>query len=439
MSKEADIASRPSSAKSLGPLKTRQSTPEAISTSSASTEMNSKDPLPPISAEPRRRSSHESRPRIVSYHREISSKDDEELTERNEGCAAVMCQTEWSWMEDMKQHQKIRAARRISVASSVMSPQLSSAHSSARERVQKVSVVMDHMNKAEDGSVTSSPYPSRDDEYGIPILHLDSESEHSSDEDSMYQYKYIEGEEGEEGEDKKPQDQILPSIGPPEILKYQRESTKVEGTPNEEAVKVADQEGTSGGMFEGICEFCHESIRPFPSMEDQKKMAPEDLYCCNSYRDFVQFIITHPLHDAEEKKKRDEQIDIKPHPPYGSKQARKDAKERAAQRMRERELARQQAAMAAGISGPTPAGGGGGVARQMKTINYQLSSQKCLEDGWTVRPPSPLFDPLVGCEVFEPEPLLPPWAESSAKQTKKRSLILKYYDDGHKFITLFPD
>lgn len=46
------------------------------------------------------------------------------------------------------------------------------------------------------------------------------------------------------------------------------------------------------------------------------------------------------------------------------------------------------------------------VARQMKTINYQLSSQKCLEEGWTLRAPSPLLDDD-GDDVFIPEPLNP--------------------------------
>lgn len=46
------------------------------------------------------------------------------------------------------------------------------------------------------------------------------------------------------------------------------------------------------------------------------------------------------------------------------------------------------------------------VARQMKTINYQLSSQKCLEEGWTIRAPSPMMEDE-GDDVFEPEPLNP--------------------------------
>ena len=40
----------------------------------------------------------------------------------------------------------------------------------------------------------------------------------------------------------------------------------------------------------------------------------------------------------------DEMIDIKPHPPYGTKAARRAAKERAAERAREREMERQRAA-----------------------------------------------------------------------------------------------
>ena len=46
------------------------------------------------------------------------------------------------------------------------------------------------------------------------------------------------------------------------------------------------------------------------------------------------------------------------------------------------------------------------VTRQMKTINYQLSSQKCLDEGWTLRAPSPLAELDPDVDVFEPQPLL---------------------------------
>ena len=43
----------------------------------------------------------------------------------------------------------------------------------------------------------------------------------------------------------------------------------------------------------------------------------------------------------------------------------------------------------------------------MKTVNYTLSSQKCLEEGWTIRPPSPVQEDEEVPEVFEPEPVDP--------------------------------
>lgn len=46
------------------------------------------------------------------------------------------------------------------------------------------------------------------------------------------------------------------------------------------------------------------------------------------------------------------------------------------------------------------------VARQVKTIKYQLSSQMCLNEGWTIRPPSPVL-PDDDNDVFTPEPLDP--------------------------------
>ena len=44
------------------------------------------------------------------------------------------------------------------------------------------------------------------------------------------------------------------------------------------------------------------------------------------------------------------------------------------------------------------------VARQVKTIKYQLSSQMCLNEGWTIRPPSPVLQDD-DTDVFVPEPL----------------------------------
>lgn len=69
----------------------------------------------------------------------------------------------------------------------------------------------------------------------------------------------------------------------------------------------------------------------------------------------------------------------------------------------------------------------------MKTINYQLSSQKCLEEGWTVRPPSPLTADE-GDDAFIPEPL-----NIDLIRSGRLGLVEKFYENGQKFLTMFPD
>lgn len=41
----------------------------------------------------------------------------------------------------------------------------------------------------------------------------------------------------------------------------------------------------------------------------------------------------------------------------------------------------------------------------MKTINFQLSSQKCIDEGYVIRPPSPLMDQEFLANPFEIEPM----------------------------------
>lgn len=65
------------------------------------------------------------------------------------------------------------------------------------------------------------------------------------------------------------------------------------------------------------------------------------LYCCPQYERLIKFELAQRTDKAH---LVDEMIDIKPHPPYGTKAARRAAKERAAERAREREMERQRAA-----------------------------------------------------------------------------------------------
>ncbi|XP_052784218.1 glutamate-rich protein 6-like isoform X3 [Mya arenaria] len=314
------------------------------------------------------------------------------------------------------------------------------------------------------------------DEYGIPILDLSSDTDDSSDEESVHRKV-------------KDDRTFMPSVGPPNILQYQRESEKHDipvEDPEERLLPDdvdTDDMGIPHGMFSGKCEFCSRPIKPFPTVEKQLKMPPESLYCCNDYREFVEFVTSTNRDMEDEQSKKTKLIDIKPHEHVGSKQDRNAAKEKAVQRMREREIQRRQqeasgmkqdffaspqSAMSTMNIPNAPFGTAATVstgspqrflesanfARQMKTINYQLSSQKCLDEGWTVRAPSPLFDDL-GDDVFTPEPLNPdmiadgkpienapafrPDSEFYRQRLRERPLIEKFYESGQKFLTMFPD
>ncbi|GFO38317.1 glutamate-rich protein 6-like [Plakobranchus ocellatus] len=428
-------------------------------------------------------------------------------------------QTDWKWKDVME-----RTGKGNLLAPSSVKPESRQTISQARTDDESL---MDDRTGTDYTPFSLQP----NDEFGIPMLDMSSDSDSSEDESP----KKV-----------KPQRHHLPTIGPPQILKYIRESDQLERETDrassdleddyrnmESADYVLDEQGRPAGMFSGPCEFCG------------KKRLEEDM------------------------SKKNEKISIKVHGHHGSKQARKLAKEQAVQRMRERELARRQqeasglqAAFyqsAAGSQGggasraPKPNQGGGGmifkdmdyqdtdvekesydgplpgmadqaldggkrgggrrgedgggglegsdadrvdgadkkssrrgagnsrgggesksgtgvsghfsgrghsqlaptgalgpvsslssfaglggeVARQMKTINYQLSSQRCLEEGWTLRAPSPLDLDNPENEVFVPEPLHPSMIASG--KLHGRQLVEKFYPDGKKFITMFPD
>ncbi|XP_070539412.1 uncharacterized protein [Ptychodera flava] len=309
-------------------------------------------------------------------------------------------------------------------------PSLSSSQISDSDGESTLSGTTGVSSKSAKGS--STKYSARKKEFfdfgedGIPPLELSSESD-SSD---------FEEDQGKEREDDL--SDLMPGVGPPTILQYQRESEQPQIEYKEPDAKPGGGL-PEGGIWSGTCEFCQQPIKPFPTLEMQQRYPSSQLFCCSEYEEFYELYCCEDYHQFAEYTIRngpegsypvDEKIDIAPHPPYGSKQARRAAKERAAQRMREREMARQRAAGANQANFYA-------FARQMKTINYAYSSQKCRDEGWTLRPPSPLFEEIAAPEVFEPEPLPPAFSVRSKKQ--ERPLVQKYYEDGRKFLTIFAD
>ncbi|XP_041356593.1 glutamate-rich protein 6-like isoform X2 [Gigantopelta aegis] len=347
-------------------------------------------------------------------------------------------QTDWDWVDEAANEETQEVPSEVEVKEA---PQ---------EKVEVEEPVQD------DRIVDAGPYTPYSDEFGIPIMNVSSDSEDSSD--------------GESWRKQQENRDYLPSIGPPQILQYLREADKPQEGKGDDLMDEL-------GLFGGICEFCGQQIKPFPSVERQQELPPDELYCCDQYREFVEFATTTAFDLELEVRKQQRMISVKPHAHFGTKKDRKAAKERAVQRMRDRELQRRKQeaeGMQSSLFSPGPsaherggahpsgrAGHGakavsmapsgmsnfaasqfrGGpmgpmgmdVTRQMKTINYQLSSQRCLDEGWTLRCPTPLMEEEEVCEVFIPEPLI------ESGKLVDRPLIQKYYENGQKFLTIFSD
>ncbi|XP_065926256.1 glutamate-rich protein 6 isoform X9 [Magallana gigas] len=364
-------------------------------------------------------------------------------------------QTDWDWLEEAEKSGKARLLGPRDKKDNKQKKDSRSTPTKSDSKGKKEDSKSDIPVVQEEPS-GPSPYPIND-EFGVPMLELSSDSDTSSDE--------------EEYTGRKVQDDrtFMPSIGPPQILQYNRESEKKEievSEPSERAQDEdeaeTDEQGRIHGMFGGTCEFCGHAVQPWPTLEQQQTVPPDQLYCCNEYREFVEYTTEQAQAMETQHLNATKKISISSHPHYGSsKEDRKVAKERALQRMREKEMQRKQQE-ASGFqqqsnfyssvrpnfrrqglnaqnmykdldsqSPPPPLPNI--VAQKMKTINYQLSSQKCLEEGWTVRPPSPLTADE-GDDAFIPEPL-----NIDLIRSGRLGLVEKFYESGQKFLTMFPD
>lgn len=379
---------------------------------------------------------------------------------------SISTQTEWSWLKDMELYQEMANrskpewAERTERKTSKEGPKSPSAnsHAGSMKRRKKRSVgrrtsvssdksahVKDEENLSlpdvEEGNESKKSYTGLEEgnagrrmsrsSGGVPRSRqsvVSSLPRTPKDEDILFRPPTVEPDSGSSSEDYEDydleQEYLLPSIGPPAILQYMKES-KHPPLSNEEVEdrqELAKSEMLKKSMFSGPCMFCQEEILPFPTIEELERLTPDQLYCCPQYERFIKFELAQRSDTAH---LADEMIDIKPHPPYGTKAARRAAKERAAERAREREMERQRAAGA----NPTNFYA---LTRQMKTITYSLASTKCMEEGWTVRPESPSLmdtgqtqDPF----VIEVNPL----------QLRKQAFLERFYDNKQRFLLLLPD
>ena len=86
------------------------------------------------------------------------------------------------------------------------------------------------------------------------------------------------------------QEYLLPSIGPPAILQYMKESQHppLSNEEVEDREELAKSEMLKKSMYSGPCMFCHDEILPFPTIEELERLTPDQVifqkiiisYCC---------------------------------------------------------------------------------------------------------------------------------------------------------------
>ncbi|KAG8580963.1 hypothetical protein GDO81_007495 [Engystomops pustulosus] len=211
----------------------------------------------------------------------------------------------------------------------------------------------------------------------------------------------------------------LPSVGPPTILAYKRESS--EDNRLLAIMKILrEQSGKE------LCEFCGKPLEPFPLEYTTDTAFSEEIFCCRQFRNMFQYLFKEEkrlLHKDEI-----ELISVAPHGPYGSEVERQKAKEKTAQRLRERHIAKVFESF---VAEPTTYNEYG---KPMKTISYQLSTAPPGEDSWTILQDN--IDAKSEEESFDEEPTL---YDFTSDMMMSERFVEKYYRTGRKFLTVFPD
>uniref|UniRef100_A0A1I8JLR2 FAM194 domain-containing protein n=1 Tax=Macrostomum lignano TaxID=282301 RepID=A0A1I8JLR2_9PLAT len=340
---------------------------------------------------------------------------------------SLATQTEWSWIEDMRLRQQsdqqsvksepgnAESGRKEADVIEVQSgaggssqrkrggPR--SSRSSMRSGRSGGSSQSGRLGRSRAGGLTIPAYPEPrvDDEFGV-LLVQDDDSDLSDTNvkgDSLVNsgssknagLETVDTAEAVGVADEGPaaDNGLLPSVGPPQILQI----------PVEEAFPGLSLDLGAVSMREGdSCDFCGRPIQALPSREDQASRSPEQLYCCAEFRKLLEFALqyqTRLLHQQQQTESG--LIDVAPHPHFGSR-GKKSAQER--ERMREeaekrRKLLQQERQRRAAEAAQATAQ----VGRQMRTINYSLSSMRCLEEGWTLRAPSPLGDGVSEWQIYD--------------------------------------
>ncbi|KAM4694535.1 glutamate-rich protein 6 [Discoglossus pictus] len=175
-----------------------------------------------------------------------------------------------------------------------------------------------------------------------------------------------------------------------------------------------------------------------------EKGTTDKQFCCQQFKDVYEFLTKEKKRVF--KKHMIESISVDPHGPFGSEVERRRAKERTAQRIRDRQMAKLFASMEI-----EPTTTYSEYGKPLKTLSYQLSNAPPAGDSWTVLPEANV-DESYGPEYFDLESvgqklnadmLDPELTYFDFTMTSEKMMpahfVEKYYSNGTKFLTMFPD
>lgn len=213
----------------------------------------------------------------------------------------------------------------------------------------------------------------------------------------------------------------LPKVGPPTILAYKPESS-------EKSRDYSKIQMLMECSLSALCEFCGKALKPFPLNYLLSLENPEQFFCCKEFQNLFESLFREQ-NEAQEKDGI-ALISIAPHKPHGSALERQMSKERAAQRLRERQMAKYYASMTAATDTASLSEYG----KHLKTISYQLSNTPPYGGSWTVAP-------KMSAEQTDVDGLTDITCDFSVACEKllPRQFLERYYKNGFKFLTLFPD
>ncbi|KAM4772422.1 glutamate-rich protein 6 [Rhinophrynus dorsalis] len=212
----------------------------------------------------------------------------------------------------------------------------------------------------------------------------------------------------------------LPCVGPPTILAYKRESSEKDRL--QAMMKIFRQQSENEK-----CEFCGKPLKLFPLYSSLEMPFLDELFCCKQYKNVFELLVNEQ--NRLFNKDTIETISIAPHGSYGSEVERQKAKEKAAQRLRERHMSRFSAPVVIEPTTFTEYG------KPMKTISYQLSTAPPPADNWTTV--SDFSQPVADEDKLDNELTCCDFTLTSEKMPPQ--FIEKYYRTGQRFLTIFPD